>query len=207
MTSIQEFIFLLAGFLIVTVAANQISRLFRLVKLPTITGFLIIGLITGPFILGLIPSESVKELHFINEISLAFIAFAASGELYLKELRNRFKSIKWMTAGQFAVTFILSSIVVFFISSKILFMIDLSVGPRIAISLLIGAIFVASSPASAIAIISEMRAKGPFTRTALGVTVLRDFLVIVLFSIVMSVSVALIQGIPFSITFFNNCSC
>ena len=201
MNPIQDFIFLLSGFLIVTVAANQIARLFRRINLPIITGFLIMGLITGPFILKLIPSQSKDSLFFINEISLAFIAFAASGELYLKELRNRFKSIRWMTFSQLGVTFIIGSLVVFLVSSQIHFMDDLPRNTKAAISMLIGIIFVARSPASAIAVISEMRAKGPFTRTALGVTVVKDCLVIVLFSIILSISGALVEGIAFSLTF------
>ena len=44
-------------------------------------------------------------------------AFAAGAELYLKELRSRFKSIKWMTAGQLIVTFVLSTIIIVLIST------------------------------------------------------------------------------------------
>ena len=50
---------------------------------------------------------------------------------------------------------------------------------------------------SAIAVVNELRAKGPFTQTAMGVTVLADFLVIVLFAVTYSVAQALVQGIAF----------
>ena len=49
-------------------------------------------------------------------------------------------------------------------------------------------IFVARSPASAIAVINEMRAKGSFVQMAMGVTVIKDFLVILLFAICFSVA-------------------
>ncbi len=201
MHPVQEFVILLAGFLIVVVAANQIARLFQMIKLPIITGLLITGIAAGPFIFRLIPVESKSSLYFINEISLAYIAFAASGELYLKELRSRFKSIKWMTFGQLAVTFIMSSVIVYFLADYVSFMKDMSPSAKIAVSILAGTIFVARSPASAIAVINEMRAKGPFTQTALGVTVLKDFLVIVLFALNLSIAVTLVKGGTLSFAF------
>ena len=60
---------------------------------------------------------------------------------------------------------------------------DLGSSPRIAISLLAAVILVARSPSSAIAIINELRAKGPLTNTIMGVTVIMDAVVISLFAI------------------------
>jgi Kef-type K+ transport system membrane component KefB len=57
-----------------------------------------------------------------------------------------------------------------------------------AVGMLFGVLAVARSPSSAIAIINETRAKGPFTETALGVTVAMDVLVIVLFAVVVSLT-------------------
>jgi Trk K+ transport system NAD-binding subunit/Kef-type K+ transport system membrane component KefB len=70
---------------------------------------------------------------------------------------------------------------------------------KVSISILTGAIFVARSPASAIAIINELRAKGPFTQTVMGVTVVKDFLVIILFGVSMSVAETLIIGKEFNV--------
>ncbi|MEO1051521.1 MAG: cation:proton antiporter [Bacteroidota bacterium] len=203
MEKVQDTIILLLGFGIVAVASNHISKLFKKIKLPLITGLLIVGVASGPFVLRLIPHESKIDLSFINDISLAFIAFAASAELYLKELRSRFKSIKWMTFGQLVITFTASSIAIYFLSEFIPFMNGLSSKERIAISILAGTIFVARSPASAIAVINEVRARGPFTQTAMGVTVLKDFLVIILFAINFSVSNALVKGIEFNLIFLG----
>ena len=183
------------------VAAKQIAGFFQKAKLPFITGLLVIGLFSGPFIFKLLPEGSGSSLQFINDISLAFIAFAASAELYLKELRSRFKSIKWMTFGQLVVTFVVSSIVIYFLSDQIAFMREMDGAGKVAVSILMATIFVARSPASAIAVINEMRAKGPFVQTAMGVTVVKDFLVIMLFAICLSVSKALVGGEEFSLTF------
>ncbi|MRT93573.1 cation:proton antiporter [Ancylomarina sp. 16SWW S1-10-2] len=196
MDTYLDIILFLAGFLIVAVAASRLSLYFLKVKLPIITGLLVIGIIAGPFVLKLIPGESLSQLNFINDISLSFIAFAAGAELYLAELKGRMKSIKWMTFSQLFFTFVLSSIVIFYFSERIPFMSGFTNGVKIAISLLIGVIFVARSPVSAIAIINEMRAKGPFVKTAIGVTVVKDVIVIILFTVCFAIADALISNIP-----------
>lgn len=167
---------------------------FQKVGLPLITGMLLIGIIAGPFVLHMFPKGAHQNLDFINDIALAFIAFAAGSELYLKEIRNRIRQIAWITFGQLVVTFLLSASIVYFISNQIPFMSGLPQNTKLAISILMGVIFVARSPSSAIAIINEMRAKGPFTRTALGVTVIKDVLVIILFTITFAIGKSLVNG-------------
>ena len=194
-----DILLIVAGFLIVAIAANRISSYFPKVKLPVITGLLFIGIISGPFVLNLIPKKSIAELHFIIEISLAFIAYAAGAELYLKELKGRMRSIKWMTFGQLFFTFGLSTAAVLALSTKIQFLSTLEFTSKLAIALLIGTIFVTRSPVSAIAVINEMRAKGPFTQMAIGVTVVKDVLVIILFTICFAIADALITNIPFDV--------
>lgn len=201
MLEFEQTLILLGGFAIVAVAANQIAIFFQKLKLPLITGLLIIGLFAGPFVLKLLPKDTSHGLQFINDISLAFIAFAAAAELYLKELRSRLKSIKWMTFGQLFVTFVGSGLLIYFLAEYIPFMADLSTAAKGAISVLMASIFVARSPASAIAVIQEMRAKGPFVQMAMGVTVVKDFLVILLFAICFSVSITLVNGDPFTLSF------
>jgi len=203
MSEYLEILIYLAGFIVVAIASNQIAKLFQKVRLPLITGLLITGIIAGPFILDLLSLEAMENLNFVNEFSLAFIAFAAAAQLYLRELRSRFKSIAWMTFGQLVVTSILGSLAVFYMVDYIPFMQSLPIEGRIAVSILAGTIFVARSPSSAIAIINEMRAKGPFTQTIMGVTVLTDVLVIILFAVNFSMVEALVKGLGFNLGFIT----
>lgn len=201
MQDYQQTLLVLVGFIVVAISANQLAQYFKKIKLPLITGLLFVGIACGPFILRLIPVSSITNLHFINDIALAYIAFAASAELYLKDMRRQINSIKWMTFGQLVVTFVLSGVTIFFLSGYIPFMMNMPVLTRVAISLLIATIFVANSPASAMAVISEVRASGPFTRVTIGVTVLKDFLVIILFTICFNIADALITGQDFGLSF------
>lgn len=194
----KELIILIAGFFVIAIAANQIAKAFQRIRLPLITGLIFTGLITGPYIIGLIPISAKSSLSFINETALAFIAFAAGAELYLRELRSRINSIKWNTFGQLVVTFVLGTIAVFFLADYIPYMAGSNNATKISIAMITAAIFVARSPASAIAVINELRAKGPYVQTVMGVTVVKDFLVIILFSICISLSQVLISGKEFN---------
>ncbi len=182
------------GFWIVAIAANQIAKFFQKIRFPLITGFIITGIVAGSSLLNFISPDAIENLNFLNEIALSIIAFSAGAELYLDDLRSRLKSIKWMTISQFVITFVLSSLVVYFFADKIPFMANLNVQSKIAISILFATIFVARSPSSAIAVINEMRANGPFTKTVMGVTVTIDVLVIIVFAISFSFAKALVNG-------------
>ncbi len=196
-----KFLILLIGFAIVAIASHQIAKVFQKIKFPLITGLIITGIIAGSSLLNFIPSETLPKLNFLNDIALAIIAFSAGSELYLKELRSRINSIKWMTIVQLTITFLLSSFVIFYGASFIPFMEDLSPSVRMVIAVLFGVIFVARSPSSAIAVINELRANGPFTKTSIGVTVLIDVMVIILFAICFALAKAVIKGEELGFTF------
>ena len=197
-TTIIVFIF---SFGIVALASKEIGTFFARYKLPLISGFLFAGILVGPYMLNLIPREAIPNLRFVDEISLAYIAFAAGSELYLKELRSRFKSIAWVTTGLVLSTSIIGSFAFFFLSQYIPFTQGMSFSSRIAVSLLVGAILVARSPSSAIAIVNELRAKGPFTQTMLGVTVIMDVAVIILFAFNSEIAEALLTNLTLNLSF------
>jgi len=198
MQDLHQIIILLLGFAIIAVSSNQLARLFTYLKLPMITGLLLIGILAGPHLLGLIPEEAGTRLNFINQIALAFIAFAAGAEIYLKEMVTRVKAIRAMTIAQVLGTFILGFTGFYLVADYIPFLAIEPQAVKIAVALLGGIIFVASSPASIIAVINELRAKGPFTQTAIGVTVIKDFVIIIMFSIGLAVSEALVNDVTFT---------
>lgn len=201
MLQVENFLFFLMAFLWIVVGSFQVAKYFQKIKLPLITGFLISGVIVGPFFLKLVSDEALPNLQVINEFALAYIAFAAGVELYLKEIRSSLKSILWNTFGQFVITFIISVVSIIVLSPYIPFIANLSQSNIIAIAILTGTIFVARSPSSAIAIINEMRAKGRYTKTAISVTVIIDVLVILLFAICLSIANSLVKGLAFSYVF------
>ncbi len=192
----------LTGFFIVAIAAYQIAKfLQKKIHFPLITGLILTGILAGSSFLGFIPDYAIPKLNFLNEIALAIIAFSAGAELHLEELRSRMRSIKWMIVGQLLITFILSGIFIYFIADFIPFMQEMTTAVRIVVAMLFATIFVARSPSSAIAVINELRAKGPFVKTVMGVTVVKDVLVIILFAIVFAIAKTVINEAPLNLNF------
>ena len=58
---------------------------------------------------------------------------------------------------------------------------------------------IARSPSSALAIIKELRARGPFTHKVLGATILMDAVVIVIFAAAVSIAAVLVEGASFDV--------
>lgn len=198
---IEFLAFSLASFLFIALAASQIGKLATRFHLPLISGYLLAGILAGPFIFRFIESLNVEALRFLDETALAFIAFAAGSEMALDELRGRYRSIGWNTITQIVAVYIFCGAAILLLADAIPFMRDLTPAGRIAAALLGGTILAARSPSSAIAIINEMRARGPFTKTVLGVTLVKDVLIVVLFAMSTSVAATLLTGRQFDIGF------
>ena len=193
--------FSLASFAFTALAAYQIGQFATRFHLPLISGYLLAGLLAGPFVLQLMEVANVEILRFLDEVSLAFIAFAAGSEMALDELRGRYRSIGWNTLTQIAAIYIFCGAAIFLLADTIPFMQGLTSAGKAAVSLMAGTILAARSPSSAIAIINEMRARGPFVKGVLGVTLVKDVLIVVLFAFSTSVAATLLTGRSFDAGF------
>ncbi|NBC18688.1 MAG: potassium transporter TrkA [Bacteroidetes bacterium] len=191
----------LIGFLVICLASHRIGQLFSRIKLPYITGYLFAGALVASFGLDFIPSDAADRLRFIDEMSLAVIAFVAGSELYLKDLRNRLRRIVSTASGILVVALVFGGVTIYLLTDVIPFTQGMATPSRIAVALLGSTVLLALSPPSTIAVIKEVRARGPFTSTALGVTVLMDVVIIVLFAVSTSIASALLLGVSFSIGF------
>ena len=185
---------LTVGFAVVGIASKQVALYFPQVGMPLITGYLATGIIAGPEILGLIPDRSIRQLRFIDEVSLAVIALSAGQKLYLPTMRPRFKSIGWVMFGLVVFEYAIGTLTIFLMHPYIQFMKHMDSNQITAVALMAGALVCARSPASAVAIVKEVDAEGPFTSTILGVTVLSDVVVIGLFALTSLVSNSLLAN-------------
>ena len=201
MAHFLDIVIFAASFAIIALAAQRVGHFFSRVQLPLISGFLFAGILVGPHVLGLIDQETVDNLRFVDEISLAVIAFAAGSELYIKEMRSRVKSIAWVILGNVIAIPVLGVIAFLALADFVPFLQPMSMTSRLAVALLAGAILIARSPSSAIAIVDELRARGPFTQTVLGVTMISDVVVIIFFALSSSLADALLTDLHFDVSF------
>lgn len=183
---------LVLGFLLLS--AYCFGNILEKIRLPKITGYIVAGLVFGPYVIKIIPKETVNDLSFINSLALGFIAFCAGGELKFSHLKHQLKSIVNLVICQILVVFIGVSASAFFLVKYIPVFENIDNAKCLVISLIFGIISIARSPSSTIAIISETKAKGKYTNIVLSVTIIKDVAVIVLFGIVVSISKAIITS-------------
>jgi len=189
-----ETIALFASFFVLAVASREIGHFLGKYNLPHITGYLFTGMLVGPFVLNLMPKGSTEQLLIIDQLSLAVIAFIAGSELFLKELRSRLRPILMNTSGVVIAGIVINSIAFFFLTELIPFTQGMAVPGRVAVAVLGSTILLALSPASTIAVMQEVRARGPFSKTVLSMTVVMDVVVIILFAIVAALAAALLDA-------------
>lgn len=183
---------LIIGFMLL--ASYIIGDFFEKLKMPKITGYIIAGLVFGPFVLKFYTVSMVNDLSFLNSLALSFIAFNAGAELRKNDLLKNIKVITFLTLGVTFFVFVGVTLSIYFISDFIPFMAGLSFTAKIGIASIFGVISVARSPSSTIAIISETEAKGNYTNSILSSTIVTDVLIIILFAITVSVGEILIKS-------------
>ena len=66
------------------------TRLTKLARLPNVTGYILAGILIGPYVLNLVPQRIIDGTDFLSDIALAFIAFS-TGEFFKldHDLRSR----------------------------------------------------------------------------------------------------------------------
>lgn len=178
------------GFLVV--AADTVGRLVTRAGLPAIVGHLAAGVIFGPQAIGTLSADAAGQLAPVNSIAIALIAFLAGAELRWSELRERGALLLKILATE--MTLVLVSVAALLLGMRE-FVPFLANSPDVTVvvmSLLFASIAVVHSPAVTIALLSETRANGPVARTTLGVVLLSDVVVILLFAGVLAFARAVI---------------
>ena len=153
-------------------------------RLPRITGYLLLGMALGPFVLGLISHGDLHHLGVFEELALGLIALTAGGEFRLAALTRGWRLMVGITVSHAVGILLVTTGVFWLMLQRLPFLGPLSAGQILAAAALIGVIAVATSPATTIAIITETRARGRLVDTVLGVTILKDLLILLLFTVV-----------------------
>ncbi len=158
------------------------SYLAKIVKLPAVTGYLIGGLLLGPYMLNVINMESVETLGIFSEIALGFIAFSIGSEFkmsYFKQVGTTPIVIAFMEA---------------FVAVGVVFVVLLLCGFEMTFSLMLAAIAAATAPAATIMVIKQYKAKGSVTSTLLSVVAIDDAAALIAFGFALAITKAVGNG-------------
>lgn len=145
------------------------GRAVKLIKLPNVTGYLIAGLLLGPYIFKILPFNIVKQFEIISEIALAFIAFSIGTEFKLSFLKK------------LGIMPIVIAVLEALAASVLVTVVLVAFGFDFITALLLGAIAAATAPAATIMVVKQYRAKGPVTEMLLSVVALDDAVALIAF--------------------------
>jgi Kef-type K+ transport system membrane component KefB len=158
-------------------AAGLLStRLMKLLNLPNVTGYLIIGLLLGPFVGHLFSEQAISDFSILSDIALGFIAFSIGCEFKLSSLKKIGGKVVIITLFQALLTAVVVALAVFAFSRDV------------ALSLTLGAIATATAPAATLMVVRQYKAKGPVVDTLLPVVAFDDAVGLIVFSVLLSIS-------------------
>jgi len=181
------------GFILI--ASFVCGRIARRIGLPALTGYLMAGFVFGPELMGaylpsfaILTPEVLQNLSIFNTIALGLIALSAGGEMALDVIRKSFKSIVFVSVGQGIAAIFVTVPVILIVGRQFSIFSGLTLPFLLGVALVLSVICMANSPSSTLALIVEYRAKGQLTTTSLGVTILKDVVVIIMFSLALLVA-------------------
>lgn len=168
-------IILVLRWIITIAAAFLCGKLIAKVKLPAILGWLLAGMILGPYAFDLLPNALINTWWYKSIINLleCTVGLMIGTELVYSQIKNYGKALIITTVTQSLGTFILVSIVfyvVFFFS-----------GIPTYLAFIFGGIALATAPAPALSIVREFKTSGPVTKTLIPMAALDDIIGVIIF--------------------------
>jgi len=164
----------------VTLLSFYTGSAAKFVRLPSLIGYMLLGVLLGPSLLNLFGHETLDSLAFITSISLGFVAFSIGSELNVSSLKHLGPGIVSIILAESLGAFIVVFISVYLLTHNA------------AMALIFGAMAPASAPAGTVAVIHEYKAKGNLTKALYAVVGFDDGLAIIIFGFAAAIAKHLI---------------
>lgn len=162
--------------------AFYMGKLMRLIKLPSLIGYMVAGVLLGPSLLNFISEDVQGSFSFITDIALSFVAVSIGLELSLTALKRQGSGIITVIFAESFMAFILVMAAVYALTRDL------------PLALVFGAVAPASAPAGTVAIIQEYKAKGKLTEALYAVVGFDDGLGIIIFGFASAIAQALLHS-------------
>jgi len=165
---------------IVIILAFYLGKSMKFIKLPSIIGFMIVGVIFGPSLFGIINHHLSDSLNFLTEMSLGFVALSIGLELNIKIFKKQGPGMMLVILAESFLAFFLVTIGIYALTDNL------------PLALIMGGIAPASAPAGTIAVIHEYKASGSLTKALYTVVGFDDGLGIIIYGFAAAFSKSLI---------------
>ena len=164
------------------------AKLVQMVRLPSVTGYILAGLLLGPSGLHLITDEAIgARLHHFTQIALMLIAFGIGEHLEFGKLRDHAKSVVLFGVAESIGAFLLVGLAVSVVARIVVPASSAwSEYDFLSLALILGSIAATTAPASTLHVVREANASGPLTATLLSVVAVDNGFAIMLFGMAVS---------------------
>ncbi len=177
-------------------AGLLMTRLAKPLKLPSVTAYLVAGVLIGPFCLGrlgidglgFISFDNVEHLALLSDVALGFIAFSIGNEFRLSQLKH--------TGHQATVIAVFQALTATLLVDAALLLACVLTSGRISVSqaITLGAIATATAPAATLMVVRQYKAKGPVVDLLLPIVALDDAVGLVVFAVSFGIAKAIRFG-------------
>lgn len=152
------------------------GKIIELLKIPSVAGYIIAGLLLGKSFLNLLNTDFINNVSAISDVALGIIAFSIGGELVFRELKKIGFRVVLIAFAEGMMAFLL------------VFISMLLIGQSLPISLLLGAVASATAPAATVMVLNELKCKGPLTSTLIAVVAIDDVICLMIYAITSSIA-------------------
>jgi Kef-type K+ transport system membrane component KefB len=166
------------------------GHLVKYVRIPEVSGYILAGVFLGPSMLGWVSSRNLAALEILSEVALGLILFSVGTVFEASRFRRVGLQVALLTLYESALAALL-------VTAGMLVL-----GVRWEAAFLLGAIAIATAPASTLMVIREVDSEGPLTDSLLAIIAINNIYCIIAYSLVASV-IDLSSGLGQSAGFFT----
>lgn len=157
---------------LILLLALMAGHLVKMLRIPEVTGYILVGVALGPSVLGWLSQENLVALGVLSEVALGLILFSVGSVFEFSLFRRIGRQV-------LLVTLVESTFAAVLVTGGALWF-----GQSWQVSLLLGAIATATAPASTLMVIRELDSSGPLTDNLLGIIAVNNLLCISVFGLV-----------------------
>lgn len=165
------------------------GHLVKVIRIPEVTGYILAGVALGPSILGWVSAENLLALEVLSEVALGLILFSIGSVFEFSLFRRLGRQFLYLTLVESVLAAVL-------VTGGVLIL-----GQPWQVAMLLGAIAIATAPASTLMVIRECDSSGPLTNNLLGIIAVNNLFCISAYALV-AATIDLASGIG-GTTFFD----
>ena len=185
---------------VMVLVAYAAGEALRNLGLPALLGWIGVGILLGPSLGALLPieypfalitDEVIEALALVQVLIVGVIGMLAGAKLRIADLAGQVRLPLQLTGAFLLVVVPLTMAAVLVVGqlfpNQLAFLVDQPASTQITIALFFGVLAFGLAPSVTLALLQDLRSRGPMSTVVLGTVVVAEFALFVLFALVLSV--------------------